>query len=202
MSERSAMWCLPYQLRVAVCVVAACSPAAADEPDLKKVRARCIDTSALVFGPDGTKDPAPLAGALVLDRDKRLLLTPEYGLTTAPTVLFPAYTAKGELQTKADDYAQLWKKVERWTGKVTHRDKFRGLAVIELDRALPDRARPAQFSGRSTATGANLYAIQFSSDQDEAWGFVSGKVRQVAMARVLGNWAGRDPPGQMMGSST
>jgi hypothetical protein len=196
------MRCLPFLLVMAVSVAAGYSRAAADELDREKLRTRCIDTSALVFGPDGTKDPAPLAGALILDQDKRLLLAPEHNLPDAATVLFPAYTAKGELRNKTDEYTDLWKKGDRWAGKVTHRDKFRGLAVIELERALPDRARPAQFSRRSTATGAILYAIQFSSDRDEAWGIVSGKVRQVGKVPTLGTGAGPHPPGLMMVSST
>jgi hypothetical protein len=131
---------------LAVTIVGAVGPsrATAGEPDQKKLYARCVDCSALIFGPESTKEPAPLAGAIILDRDKRLVLARSYNVPDAPTAIFPAYTAKGELRNRPTDYPDLWRKGELWKGKVLHRDKWRDVTVIELDRALPDRALPAE----------------------------------------------------------
>src|SRR5215211_345945 len=98
MGRRMILW-------VAVVATAGAAPAAAADPDPEKLFARCVDAAALVYGPADAKEPTPRAGALVLDPGKRLLLAPSTGVPDAPTVLFPAYTAKGELRNKPADYA-------------------------------------------------------------------------------------------------
>jgi hypothetical protein len=164
-----------------------------DKLDLEKMLARCVDSSALVFGPEGTKEPRPIAGALVLDREKHLLLGPDYKVPDDPTVVFPAYTAKGELRNRPSDYVELWKKGERWKGKVLHRDKERGLVVIELDRAPPERARPAEFA-QKVQQGITVYSLaQLAVEREPVWELSQGAVRAAGKLEPRGR-PGPTPP--------
>jgi hypothetical protein len=170
----------------------------------EKLWARCVDSSALVFGLESTKERQPIAGALVLDREKHLLLSLDYDLPDHPTVVFPTYTAKGELRNKPSEYVELWKKGERWKGKVQHRDKYRGLVVIELDRALPDRAKPAEFARQSAAIGSTIHALgQLPLEPEASWNWTEGKVRGVGkeVPIVTGHEAPH-PPSRMILTST
>jgi hypothetical protein len=153
----------------------------AAEPDLDKLLAKCVDTTALVFGPDRTKEPAPVAGALVLDLDKRLVLAQSTNVPDATNVLFPAYADKGELRNQLTDYAGRSTVGKEWVGKVLYRDKKRDLVVIRLDRALPARARPAMFSAGSAPFASTIRALcQPATDGDKVWGLAEGTVRTVS----------------------
>jgi hypothetical protein len=58
-----------------------------DKSDFDKLFARCVDSSALVFAPEDRKEPIQRAGALVLNREKRLLLAPHTNVADEPTVV-------------------------------------------------------------------------------------------------------------------
>jgi hypothetical protein len=148
------------------------------EWEADKLLGQVVDATALVFGPDGTKEPVPLAAALVLDRDKRLLLSTSRNVPDAPTVVFPAYTEKGEFRNATADYVALWKKGERRVGKVVHRDDRRGLAVIELGQPLPERARAAEFLPAHAQPGSDVYALVEPKRPDgRLWKIEKGIVR-------------------------
>jgi len=153
----------------------------------EKLLVRCVDSSALMFGPVGTKEPQPIAGALVLDREKHLLLGPDYKVPDDPTVVFPAYTTKGELRNKPSEYVELWKKGERWKGKVLHRNTERGIVVIELDRALPERAQPVEFAPPEIKPGITVYNLgQLTVKREPVWEFSQGLVRSAGKVGHLG----------------
>jgi hypothetical protein len=133
--------------------------AGAAEPIRDKLPASCVDATALVFGPVERDATPPLAGALVLDWDKRLLLTHSTGVPDTPSVVFPAYSDTWDLLTDPANYLTLWKQAERWGGEVLHRDKNRDLAVLRLDRGLPWRAEPAAFARKAPAEGTAAYAL-------------------------------------------
>jgi hypothetical protein len=167
-----------------------------DKSDFDKLFARCVDSSALVFAPEDRNEPIQRAGALVLNREKRLLLAPHTDIADEPTVVFPAYTSKGELLNKVADYADLWKKGKRWKGKVLHWDKDRDLVVIELDRPLPERARPAEFAVLTVMLRSTVYSLgQPFADDGPVWKLGEGNVRAVGKEDYIGRGP---PPGRVV----
>jgi hypothetical protein len=149
---------------------------------------RALESAALVcWSNHGTDGGWPRAGAVVLDRGKRLVLAAEKGMPDATFVLFPLYTAKGEVRSDPNVYVVPAKAEERWKGKVVRRDKVRGLAVIELDRALPDRAREAEFATASATVGSVVYSLGQSPDEKVMWGLARGTVREVGNEVFVGS---------------
>jgi hypothetical protein len=177
---------------LAVCAVALATTtsfqASADEPVRVPALPLNVFATALVFGPvDGDAAP-PLAGALVLDLDRRLLLTRSRGVSDKPSVVFPAYS-DDKLMTDPANYLALWKRPERWNAEVLHRDRDRDLAVIRLEGYLPSLTATAELAPRAPDAGTTVRALTTLRPPGKAaryWETVEGKVVTAGKARPAG----------------
>ena len=121
------------------------------------------------------------AAGVVIDRDRRLILTSASGSGTADRVgvafaLRAGDTIVGEREPYRDPVGLHLKGAWR-AGTVVARDPARDLALVQLD-SLPDAARAVPLAEASPAPGDAVHAMNHPGGLEFAWVYAAGVVRQ------------------------
>jgi HEAT repeat protein len=142
-----------------------------------------------VKGPDGKSVPNLWTGSGVLiDRGQRLVLTNEHVVNEScklVLVLFPMYKDGKEVRENKAYREEIAKGPEgkAITAKVLSGwvDKKRDLALIQLDKEIPDKTAPIPVSSRSVSPGQKIHSMGGNPRGFQGqWVLSEGAVRQVS----------------------
>ncbi len=120
-----------------------------------------------------------MGSGFAVNAEKRLVVTNFHvvGREHRVAVVFPLYDARGELGTDASRYERRAEELAV-EGEVIDVSEECDLALIRVDRRLPDRAAAVPLARQPAATGSVVYSVGGSGAEDNLlWRLTKGNVR-------------------------
>jgi hypothetical protein len=146
---------------------------------------RLLHSVVWIYGEDKTGTNAWTGCGGVVHVGRRLIITTRHvvepdiegGKVGKLMVLFPQWEAKEQLINDKKHYSDLLKAGKGQTASVLRSDKDRGLAVIQLEGALPKDTEAIKVAPWRARTGDHLVSVSRPGASSAAWSLIAGSVR-------------------------
>lgn len=163
---------MPRLILSAAMLLILAAPAAADVQIFRKL----IRSSAMILTEGG------LGSGVIVDRERRLILTNEHvvGSATTVQVVLPEFRDGRQISDREHYQQNLGRLAIR--GRVLARDRKRDVALVQAER-LPAEATAVTLANMSAANGESVHSIGNPGDSGACWVYTTGEVRAVYFKR-------------------
>ncbi len=154
--------------------------------DGEEIYKRCLNSCVFITGIDSKSGGGWEGSGTLIDAKKRLVLTNYHvvGPLQYVHVMFPMFTARGEIRTDKSEYQKAVEDGKAIKAKVLCTDKEKDLAVIELEY-LSKEAKPIVLADKSPGPGASVHSIGNPGASKLAWVYTPGNIRQTGVEEYL-----------------
>jgi hypothetical protein len=114
---------------------------------------------------------------VIIDREKRLVLVQDPGEAKSIRVVFPIFDKDGAFVNDPKPYAKAVEGDKAGVGKLFYRDETRHLALIQLDKELPDGVAALPMAGEDPRIGSQVWRVGAVDDSSALWGVKETPIR-------------------------